>query len=106
MKMISQLVVHIFDLVEAEGHSLRSAVREEAGRAHEVIVNLVLGVGVMLVAAVLSVAGLGLLAASLLWWLEPYVGKPLATFICGVLVLALSGGGLLIFKSIVNRRDT
>lgn len=105
MKMISQLVVHVFDLVEAEGHALRSAVREEASRAHGAIANLVLGVGVVFVAAVLSVAGLGMLAASVLWWLEPHVGKPLATFICGVLVLALAGGGVFMFKTIVNRRD-
>lgn len=105
MKMISQLVVHIFDLVEAEGHSLRSAVRAEASRAHAAIVNLVLGVGVVLVAAVLSVSGLWLLAASLLWWLEPKLGKALAACVCGVLVLLLAGGGVLIFKSIVRRRD-
>ncbi|GDX99245.1 hypothetical protein LBMAG48_16490 [Phycisphaerae bacterium] len=105
MKMLSQLVVHVFDLVEAEGHSLRSAVRAEATRAHTAISNLVLGVGVMLIAALLSVSGLWLLAASLMWWLEPQLGKPLAACICGVLVLLLAGGGLLIFKSIVNRRD-
>jgi uncharacterized RDD family membrane protein YckC len=91
MKAISEFVVHVFDLIEAEGSALRTVVQHEAQIAHGRIATLVLGVAVLAAAVPLVVSGLWLLGAALFWWLEHEVGSPLAAAITGLLVL---GSGL------------
>lgn len=83
MKAITELIVHVFDLIEAEGRVLR-----------DVAAKLGLGLSLTLVAAVLVLVGcLGLLAGT---WLGLYgvLGEAWASVITGIISLAIAGGAL------------
>lgn len=103
MKAVSQFVVHVFDLLEAEGGALRRAVRDEAGRASRSAANLFLGLAALVVAVPLAVVGVGLIAAGLMWWLESEVGRPLAAALTGVAVIVAAAICVAWFRAVVAR---
>lgn len=103
MKGVSQFVVHVFDLLEAEGGAFRRAVRDEAGRARRSVASLLLGVAALLVSVPLTVGGVGLVSAGLMWWLEGEVGRPLAAALTGAAVLTAAGLLVSCFRAIVGR---
>lgn len=106
MKAISQFVVHVAGLVEAEGNALLTVVRGEARRAHATATNLAMSLAVLFVAVPLFVGGFWLLAAGLMWWLETQVSRPLAACLTGIVVLAAGSGCLLGFRALAGRRQS
>ncbi len=103
MKVISEFVVHVFDLIEAEGRSLLTVVRGEARHVRHTATDIAVGVTFLLVAVPLLIAGAGLLAAGLMWWLETLVGRPLAAGLTGLAVLGAAGACLSCFKWLAAR---
>lgn len=103
MRAISELVVHVFDLIEAEGRALLHVVRTEANRARTTLSNLALAISVLAVAVPLLVSGLWLMAAGLMWWLEAVVGRPLAAGITGLMLVILASGGVLMFRVLTTK---
>lgn len=106
MKAISQLVVHVFDLIEAEGASLLTVVRSEAARAQGAAINLAMAMALLLISLPLILGGAALLAAALLWWLETMLTRPAAAAITGLAVLLLGVGCVSGFKAIAARAHT
>lgn len=103
MKAVSRFIVHVFDLIEAEGAALRAAVRDEARRAQSTATNLATGAGILLVAVPLLIAGCGLLAAGLMWWLETQVSRPLAAGITGAGLLIVGAGGVMVARWLAGK---
>jgi len=103
VKSISQFIVHVFDLVEAEGRCLRETIRGEAHRAQAAAAGLAMGAVFLVVSIPLLVAGIGLLAAGLMWWLETQVTRPLAACLTGLVILLVAGACLLCFKRLTGR---
>jgi protein-S-isoprenylcysteine O-methyltransferase Ste14 len=106
VKAIAQLVVHVFDLLEAEGSALRTAVRAEARRAHHAATGAATGaataIAMLVVSISLLVGGLGLLAAALLWWLETLFARPVAASLAGVVILGIGAGCLFAFRAMAE----
>lgn len=105
MKAIAQLVVRVFDLLEAEGRALRASVRVETRRLHTTATNMALGATCLLIAVPLCVAGFGLMAAGLLWWLETQFGRPLAAGLTGLATLGAGVGCVFCFRSFAARQQ-
>ncbi|CAG0997754.1 hypothetical protein PHYC_02673 [Phycisphaerales bacterium] len=97
MKRIAELVVRIADLVEAEGRSLLSVTREEAGRLHEAMGRLASSLVFLLTAVPLFVVGTCLVAAGLLLSLQDRVGLPAAAALTGLVVIGGGGACLWLF---------
>ncbi len=106
MKAISELVIHVFDLVEAEGKTLLHVVRNEASRARTTMATMALAIGVLVVAVPLLVSGLWLMAAGLMWWLETLVGRPLAAAITGLVLILFAAAGVLMFKKLTTKAQS
>lgn len=106
MKAISQLVVNVFDLIEAEGRTLQSVVRGEARRVQTTATNMAFGLALLVMSLVLALAGLWLLAAGLMGWLETQVTRPLAASITGLVILGAAAGCLYGFKRLASRHNT
>lgn len=106
MKAISELVIHVFDLVEAEGKTLLHVVRNEASRARTTVANMALAIGVLVVAVPLLVSGLWLMAAGLMWWLETLVGRPLAAGITGLVLVLFAVAGVAVFKKLTSKAQS
>lgn len=98
MKAIAQFVVNVVDLIEAEGRSLRTIVRSEARCAQSAAKNMAMGTAFLLAAVPLLVAGVWLMAAGLMWWLETQVSRPLAAGLTGLALLALAAACMLCFR--------
>ncbi|MFN0010628.1 MAG: hypothetical protein ACKVS8_03185 [Phycisphaerales bacterium] len=105
MKAISQFVVQVFDLIEAEGGALLTVVRGEARRAHTAATNMAMGVAFLLISIPLAVAGLCLAAAGLMWWLETLVGRPLAAVLTGFVILGAGAACLYGFTLLTRRPE-
>ncbi len=105
MKAIAQLVVRVFDLLEAEGRALRAVVRVETRRMHTTATNMAMGATCLLIAVPLCIAGFGLLAAGLLWWLETQFSRPLAAGLTGLVTLGAGGGCILCFRALAARHQ-
>ncbi|MBX3357793.1 MAG: hypothetical protein KF745_05125 [Phycisphaeraceae bacterium] len=88
LKTLSQFVVRVAELAEAEGRTLRRAVTELC-----VLSVLLLGI------AVLVLAGVGLMLAGAYMGLQAAVGAPWASVIVGAACVALSGGVLWAFRT-------
>jgi hypothetical protein len=99
---VSEFIVRVVELIEAEGRTLRSAVAGEAGRAHSALVNFATGLAFLLVAVPMLVGGAGLLAVGLMWWLETQVSRPVAAAMTGLACLAVGTGCLWGFRVIVS----
>lgn len=106
MKAIAQLVVRLFDLVEAEGRSLRSVVRDEARVAHAAATNIALGLALLVMAIPLCIGGITLLAVSFMWWLETQVSPALAACLTGLVILAAGVLSLASFRLIARRTSS
>jgi hypothetical protein len=104
MKVISQFVVSIFDLIEAEGHALLSVARTQAGEVHSGVARLAMAIAFLLAFVPLFIAGVLLLATGLMWGLETQVSRPLAAALTGCVVLVLAFSCLLLFRSLTGRR--
>jgi hypothetical protein len=105
VKAISQFVVHVFDLMEAEGRSLRTVFRAEARRAQATATGMAMGGAILLVSVPLFVGGVALLAAGLMWWLETEVSRPLAASVTGLAVIGAGVGCLSCFKLLAGRHQ-
>jgi hypothetical protein len=103
VKALSQFVISVFELVEAEGRDLRTSVRSEARDALAAIVSLALAIAVLILAVPLFAGGTWLMASGLLLWLETQVSRPTATFLAGLCVFAAGVGCLALFRSFANR---
>ncbi len=102
MKRISEMIVRVTDLMEAEGRSLREVARVEGRVLRQVTARLTLGLAVLLATAPLVVAGVGLLLAALFMALRDPLGQPAAAAITGVVTLGVSGGLLWLFKTLTR----
>ena len=98
MKAISQFVVHTCDLIEAEGRSLLTVVRGEARSVQTAVKTLAMATAFLVIAVPLLVAGIGLLAMSVLWWLETKMDPPAAMALTGLLVLVVGMACLATFR--------
>jgi hypothetical protein len=98
VKAIAQLVVHVFDLLEAEGSALRTAVRAEARRAQSAATGAATAIAMLAVSISFLVGGFWLLAAAMFWWLEMQFARPVAASIAGVVILGIGAGCLVVFR--------
>jgi hypothetical protein len=98
VKEISQFVVRVFDLIEAEGRTLLKVGREEARQVHSAVNGMALGATYLLISIPLFLAGFSLLAIGLMWWLETVVSRPLAAALTGLVLLVFASAWLLGFK--------
>lgn len=95
MKAITELIVRVADLVEAEGRSVRSALRADARALRESAGRFTLGAAMTVAAAVLLLIGACLCVATVYAALEPSVGVPMALLASGLFSMAC--GGLVIW---------
>ena len=105
MKAVSQFVVNVCDLFEAEGRTLRTVVRDEASRLRIATTTLAMRLSLLAIAIPIIVGGVGLLAVTMMWLLEPALGDTAALGATGFTVLAL-GVGLLIACGVFSRGST
>lgn len=103
MKAMTELIVRVSDLVEAEGRSLRSALRSEAREFRQQAGRFSIGLVLLIAAAVLALMGAALFVATVYTGLEPLVGEPGALLGSGL--FALVGAFVLIwtFKRMTTR---
>lgn len=87
MKAITETIISLFDLVEAEGRLLR----------HTTLKTLMIAL-LMMVAAVLFLTSLGLLMAALYSFLMQFWSLPTVLFVTAVVGLILTGGVLWYIK--------
>jgi len=117
MKVISQFVISIFELIEAEGRGLRTALRAEGRDLHtalraeardlrSVVVDLAIGIALLLAAMLLFMAGVGFMVVGLMWWLETHMPSSLAAVITGLVIFALGLVCLLLFRSLTKAKDS
>jgi hypothetical protein len=101
VKALAHFVVRVFDLVEAEGATLRAVVRAEGQRFQAAASSAALAAAILLIAVALVLAGCGLLSAALLWWLETITTPPVAAAATGAVLLAL-GSGIIVGVSVLT----
>jgi hypothetical protein len=104
VKVISQFVVHIAELLEAEGATLLAIGRTEAQALHRAVAGLALGLAFLIVAAALALAGIGLLATGLILALDAQWGHPFAAAATGLILLILAGAALWSFTALTRSR--
>ena len=104
MRAISQFIIRVFDLIEAEGAALLSVARAEADRARSAAVHMAMGLALLAVAIPLVITGFGLLTAGLLWLLETHTSRWLAAMLTGTAILAVGGGLFAAFAFYFARR--
>lgn len=104
MKAISQFIVHVFGLIEAEGGALRTVIRGEGRRARDAASSMAMSLALLLIAVPLVLAGVGLLAAGFTWSLETYIGMPLAVCVTGLVVMAAGGGCFYGFRVLAGKQ--
>lgn len=103
MKVISQFIVKVMDLLEAEGKALLIAVQGEGRRLRAAVRDLLVGVAFLVISIPLLVVGTLLMAAGLMLWLETHVDRPAAAVLTGLLILVLGGLCLLVFRTFAGR---
>lgn len=104
MKALSQFVVRVFDLVEAEGRTLLAVTRDEARRAQATATNMAMAGACLLLAVVFVIGGYGLIAMGVRGWLAARVDPSLASVLTGLLTIVLAGGCLLLARAVVGKR--
>lgn len=80
LKVLSEFVVKVADLAEAEGRQLRA-----------VVAAVGLGLALIIVAALIGVVGLGLLIFAVYKGFEASMGPAWAACVSGVIALAIAG---------------
>lgn len=103
MKAISEFVVRVMDLIEAEGALLRTVVRAEARAARRDAAGFAIGVAILSIAVPVCVASVGLFAAAIWSWLEPIAGTSAAAAVMGGGLLVVGAGLLAVFSYQVRR---
>ena len=103
MKDVAQFVVHVFDLIEAEGRVLLTAGRAEARQVRGAVNSFAMGATCLLIAIPLFIAGFIMLAVGLMWWLETLVTQPLAAALTGVAILVVAAAWLIGFRLTTGR---
>lgn len=103
MRAIAQLVVHVFDLIEAEASKLLTVWLGEARQAKFTVVALAQAATFLLMAVPLIVAGVCLVALGLMWWVEAELGRPIAVGLMGLVILAAGVLCLLIARRVAER---
>ena len=98
---ISQFIVHVADLAEAEGRVLRDVVDIRARAVRETVQRLAQRLILWTLAAVVAVVALGFLAAGLIWLLAWWVTWPVAL----ILVAALLFGGVYLLLRLAGGPD-
>lgn len=101
-KRLTELIVRLSDLLEAEGRLLREAMRAEGSTLRKHVANISLGAAVLLVAAPLGIAGLLLLLLALFLVLRDSIGPAGAAAITGVVTLAVTGVLVWLFRSLTK----
>ncbi len=87
---MSEWVIALLDLIEAEGRALRRAV----GRAS-------FGVALLTIATLLVITGIGFLIAAAYWALAATFGASLAALIVGVVILLIAASlGFLAYRAL------
>lgn len=89
MRVVSQFIVRVCELIEAEGAAFLSIARQEAGRARSVAVQLAVGLALLAVAIPVLITGLGLMTLGLYWLLEARLEQWLAACLTGASVLGV-----------------
>jgi len=103
LKALSQFVVHLFDLIEAEGRTFLAIGREEVRHARNAVADLAIGAVFLVVSIPLFLCGLTFLVVALFWWLETLVERPLAACITGFVVMTAASAALLVFRSMAGK---
>jgi hypothetical protein len=100
---MTELIVRVADLAEAEGRSLRGAVRAEARELRQQASRFSVGLVMLAGAGALALIGAALCVATVYTALEPVAGGPAA--LLGAGLFALLGAGVLIwvFKRMTTR---
>lgn len=95
LKGLSEFVIKVADLAEAEGRQLRA-----------IVSMIAMGFAFVITAALVSVIGVGLLVLALYNSLEDSMGPAGAALIAGVVTLGISGGlGFAGWKAMSRRDD-
>jgi hypothetical protein len=100
VKAVSELIVRVTDLVEAEGRSIRQVIRSEGHELRERVSRFSLGLVFLVGAAVLVLMGTALCVATVYAALEPSVGVAGALLSAGVFALACGGVLIWVFKKV------
>lgn len=103
MKAIAELVVRVFDLIEAEASRLQLIWLGEARKARFTAVALAQAAAFLLMSVPLIVAGVCLVAMGLMWWVEAEFGRPIAVGLMGLVILAAGVLCLLIARHMGKR---
>jgi hypothetical protein len=103
MKMLSDFVISVFELAEAEGRDLRTTVRTEAAALRAEILCLSLAIGVLAFAVLLFTGAAGLIVFGLLLWLESQVSRPLAAVLAGLGAFVLGIGCVVLFRLLTRK---
>lgn len=103
MRAIAELVVRIFDLIEAEADKLLMVWRGEARVAQVTAVALAQAAAFLLMSVPLIVAGVCLVALGLIWWVEAEFGRPFAVGLMGLVILATGVACVLIARRVATR---
>lgn len=95
LKVLSEFVIRIADLAEAEGRQLRDSFSAIAA-----------GAAMLTTAALVSVIGLGLLVYAMFEAMEDSMGPAPAALVTGLITLGISGGlGFVGWKSMGAKSD-
>ncbi len=100
MKAVSELIVRVTDLVEAEGRSIRAVIRSEGRELRERVSRFSLGLIFLAGAAVLVLMGAALCVATVYAALEPSFGVAGALLAAGVFALACGGVLIWVFTKV------
>ncbi len=103
VKAIAELVVHVADLVEAEGRAARSALRAEGRALREEAGRFTIGMVFLFGAAGLVLIGACLCVGTVYTALEPAVGASAALLGAGVSSLTGAAGLIWLFKRMSTR---
>jgi uncharacterized membrane protein len=92
VKSIAEMVVRVFDLVEAEGRTLLAITRAEGQRARSGLMALAVVVALLIAAVPLVLTGVWFMCAGMFWGLEGPVGRAAAAALTGFALLVLVAG--------------
>lgn len=105
MKALSQLVIAVFELAEAEGRDLRASVRIEARAARTALIHFSLALAVLVLAVLLLAGGAWLMVSGLHLFLQTQVSRPLAAALAGLSGVATGGGCIALYR-MMTRTDS